>query len=176
VGASVELVGRIGEMSKQAKRNMDLSDEERERRSKLAKDLAKKGKFGGNQKGSGRPKKERAQKHVAEKIKEDGEKIYRALMAALSSDSPSVKLKAALALLEIETKETELQIKEEQRLYENMDRDKLLELIQKRMEQLEKENGINVSEIIVGTARESGRERVKESVTTDGRALPPGSE
>jgi hypothetical protein len=134
---------------------MELSDAERKRRSELAKSLHKKGRFGGAQKGSGRPKKERAQEAVAEMVKEDATEIYKAMKAALKSDSPSVRLKAALAMLEIETKEEEFKIKKEQREFDNLSKEKMLELIQERVKQL-KDQGfdINMLEVIEGQAAE----------------------
>lgn len=131
---------------------MNITPEESKRRSDLAKNLNKKGVFGGSQPGAGRPKKDRAQEHVADKIREEGESIFKALKAALNAESPTIRLKAALAMLDIETKEAEFKIKEEQRQYKNMGRDALLELIKKRIELLEGQ-GITV-ETIIGHAEE----------------------
>ena len=142
----------------EAKRQYNISEEDRIRRSELAKKLNADGKFGGKQRGSGRPKKERAQETVSDKISEEGENIFAALKSALKAESPTIKLKAALAMLEIETKETELQIQEEQREYNNMSKDKLLELIQERLKQLGKAGaeipGLEVSNVIEGAAEE----------------------
>src|SRR5438552_18397514 len=110
------------------KRKMELSEEEKKRRSELAKSLHKDGKFGGIQKGAGRPRKQRASEVVAEGVREDGNKILKALREALSSKSPSIKLKAALAMLQIERDESEFKIKEEQREYDSMGKEALLEL------------------------------------------------
>lgn len=118
------------------KRKLDIDETESKRRSDLAKRLHAEGKFGGKQKGSGRPKKERAQEQVAAQIKEEGDNIMKALRAALKSDSPSVKLKAALAMLEIESKEEEFQMRREDRMYDNYSRDKLIELITGKIKQL----------------------------------------
>jgi hypothetical protein len=122
---------------------MQLSDEERERRSKLAKRLHSAGRFGGVQKGSGRPRKERAQEQVAERVREDADEIYKALKASLKSSSPSIKLKAALAMLDIETKEEEFKIKEEQRQFDNLSKDRMLEMIAERIAEL-KEQGMEI--------------------------------
>lgn len=134
---------------------MQLSDEERKRRSELAKSMHKRGKFGGVQKGSGRPRKQRAQEIVAEKIREEADAIFASLKQALKSDAPSVKLKAALAMLDIETKEQELKIKEETRQFENLGKEKMLELISERIKSL-KEQGIDLTalDIIEGSAIE----------------------
>lgn len=134
---------------------MQLSEEERQRRSELAKKLHAEKKFGGNQKGSGRPKKERAQEAVAEKVREEASEIFRALKAALKSNSPSVRLKAALAMLEIETKEEEYKIKEEQRQFDNLSKERMLELIEERIKVL-KEQGVEIPGLkaIEGSATE----------------------
>lgn len=115
---------------------MNLSPEERLRRSEQAKKQVAEGKLGGKQKGQGRPKQARAQEHVAAEIRNDAQKIISALRSALKAESPSIKLKAALAMLEIERSETDYQDHQEQRKYDNMDRGKILELIEKRIAQL----------------------------------------
>lgn len=121
---------------------MELSPEERKRRSDLAKKLAEEGKIGGKQKGAGRPKKERAQEQVAKKIRDEGDAIFRALKSALSSDSGATKLKAALAMLDIEMREVDYKAKEIQRVYDNLDRQQMLDLARERIALL-KERGIN---------------------------------
>lgn len=153
-------------------KKLQLSEKEIQRRKDLARKLREEGKFGGAQRGSGRPKGKRASEIVAEGIREDATKILSALRVALKSNSPTVKLKAALAMLDIEAKETSLQLKEEKQAYENMSRDKLLELIGERFKQLEKE-GVNVEAIILGRV---GREGTENIIEADGRALPSGEE
>jgi thioredoxin-like negative regulator of GroEL len=123
--------------TKTKKRKMNLSPEERLRRSEQAKKQVAEGKIGGKQKGAGRPKTKRAQEHVAEKIRDDAEAIYKALKAALQAESDQTKLKAALAMLDIETKESDHKMKEEQRAYDNMDRENLTRLIKEKLAQLE---------------------------------------
>jgi hypothetical protein len=121
------------------KRNYTISEEERKRRSERAKAQVAKGQLGGKQKGAGRPKKQRAQEHVAERIKEEGDSIFKALKDALKSESASIKLKAALAMLEVENKEEDFQRKEQDRMYDELDRAQLIELLHTRIADLEKE-------------------------------------
>jgi hypothetical protein len=130
---------------------LDIDEAERQRRSKLAKELHKKGVFGGKQRGAGRPKKDRAQEHVAEAVRDEAENIVKALKAALNSGQPSTRLKAALAMLDIEQREHEFVMRQEQRAYDNLSREALLELIAQRIAQLNKA-GVNFD--MEGTATE----------------------
>lgn len=108
---------------------MPISEEERQRRRDLARKLNKDGKFGGVQPGSGRPKKARAQEVVADRIAQEGDTIFLALEDALSSDSPSIKLKAALAMLEIEGKEVEHKRREDVGEFNDKTKDELIAFI-----------------------------------------------
>lgn len=153
-------------MAQPKKRSYNISEEERQRRSERAKQLVKQGKIGGVQKGAGRPKKERASEVVAEKIREDGERIYRALRKALNSKSDSVALKAALAMIQIEREEEEYQAKEEQRMYENLSREKLLEMVGQHIKKLE-ESGIDVRNLIKTQVTDD------EGNPLEGEVLPP---
>lgn len=153
-------------MAQPKKRSYNISEEERQRRSERARQLVKQGKIGGVQKGAGRPKKERASEVVAEKIREDGERIYRALRKALNSKSDSVALKAALAMIQIEREEEEYQAKEEQRMYENLSREKLLEMVGQHIKKLE-ESGIDVKKLIKTQVTDD------EGNSLEGEVLPP---
>lgn len=153
-------------MAQPKKRSYNISEEERKRRSERARQLVKQGKIGGVQKGAGRPKKERASEVVAEKIREDGERIYRALRKALNSKSDSVALKAALAMIQIEREEEEYQAKEEQRMYENLSREKLLEMVGQHIKKLE-ESGIDVRNLIKTQVTDD------EGNPLEGEVLPP---
>lgn len=155
------------------RKKYEITPAERLRRSEAAKALHAEGKIGGAQKGAGRPRKQRAQEVVAEGIRDDGDKILKALREALKDKSNTTKLKAALAMLEIESKETELKIKEEQRTYDNMSKDKLLELAFERIQQL-KEQGIDVGEVIQGRARESGSGTTQTTSVDPGHTLSTG--
>lgn len=155
---------------------MNISAEESKRRSELAKKLHEGGKFGGVQKGAGRPKTKRATEAVAEAAKEDAHKIVKKLRGLMNSNSDAIALKALLAYLDIESKESDRQIKEQQRQYENLSRDKLLEMIGERFEQLRAE-GVDIEGILFEKAtRGAGRERVEKPLEGNGRALPSGEE
>lgn len=129
---------------------MKLTEEERKRRSEAAKSNPK---FGGAVKGSGRPKKDRASKYVADAAKDKAEKILKAIEDGLKADSHSTRLKAALAWLDIEKQEEELRIKEDKIAFESASREQLLEIIEKRFKQLE-EAGVKLPFTIEGSAEE----------------------
>lgn len=157
-----------------AKREYNISEEDRIRRSELARKLNRDGKFGGKQRGAGRPKKQRAQETVAEKIGKEGDSIFTALKSALNSESPSIKLKAALAMLDIETKEEQLQMQEEQRMYDNLSKEKLLELVQQRLIQLGKSGAQIPGLRFDGIIEELDGRRIETDIIESGRTLPSG--
>lgn len=105
-----------------AKRDFKVSDEERARRSELAKQLHSKvvdpttGRraFGGRQPGAGRPRRVRAAELVAEEAKKSATEIVSALKDALDAGNPaSIRVNAAKTWLEIENREADLQLKED---------------------------------------------------------------
>jgi len=148
-------------MADKKPRKMNISDEERERRRQNALELRAQGKLGGAQKGAGRPKKDRAQTAVAEKVKEDGDKIYKTLAYLLLNGSDAVRLKSALAMLEIEAKENDIQMKEAEKDYENKSRDDLLLMLKERFETL-RESGVDIDGIIMGRAKEISASVINE--------------
>jgi hypothetical protein len=133
-------------------KELEITEEERERRRKLAQELHKKGKFGGAQPGAGRKRKPRAQERVAADIAKRHREIIAALDDALTNGNAPTRLKAALAMLDIESKEHELQRKDEEHKYNNMAREQILELVRERLKQLE-DQGLSVTDIIEGKAR-----------------------
>ncbi len=138
--------------SKPPRKKMELTEAQRKERSDRAKALHEKGVFGGAQKGAGRPSK-RAQSQVVDGIRQEGENIFKALKAALKDDSNTVKLKAALAMLEIERAEEKQIAADENRRYENMSKELLLEALKERVQEL-KGSGINIEELLIGKAKE----------------------
>ena len=123
-------------------------------RSENAKKLVAEGKLGGARKGSGRPKKERAQTVVAEKVRDhQAQNIYTTLVDVMNNGKPGEQLKAALALLEIESKEHAIQSREEERMYDNRTKEQLVELAMKRLKLLEKQ-GFDVGSFLEGKAEE----------------------
>lgn len=108
---------------------MAFSDEERQRRSKRAKELVASGKIGGPRPGAGRPRKKRASEFVAEQAREEAQLIVDAYKSALQEGKPdSIRLQAANAWLAVEHKEAELELKEQKEL-EDMPRDQLVATI-----------------------------------------------
>lgn len=102
----------------------NLSDEERERRRQLARELhaqvdpdTGRRRFGGSQPGSGRPRKVRAAELVAEEAQKEARNIAKVLKEAIEPNQPiTVRVAAAKQWIEIENKEAELQLKEDREL------------------------------------------------------------
>lgn len=108
--------------------SLDLTEEERQRRSELAKKMHAEGKFGGAQPGSGRPRKRRATEVINEKIEKDAELIYYRLKESLDSDSEANKLKAIQIMLETAKTEMDYQQKEKRNL-DDLSEEDLIQLI-----------------------------------------------
>lgn len=136
------------------RKKLQVSEQERKRRSELAKKLNKEGKFGGKQEGAGRPAKQRAQEIVAEKIQAEANNIFKALKAALTDEkAPSIRLKAALEMLNIEQREYDYKAREENRLYDNLSKEALLKLIVQRFAELEAA-GVDIPYDFEGSAKD----------------------
>lgn len=115
---------------------LNISDEERQRRSELAKRLHAKGQFGGRQPGAGRPRKKRAAEIVAEAAVDLADDMVASFRDGMSPKQPaSVRIKAATELLKIEHSEAELKIKENQQL-DGMSNEQLVALIAERFGRL----------------------------------------
>ena len=113
----------------------DLTPQERERRSELAKKLNAEGKFGGREYGKlgGRPRKPRVSALVAEEASANAQAIVDVFKDAIDkSQDIRVRLKAASEWMNIEVNEEELRIKEERAL-EGMQRDQLIGEVAKRV-------------------------------------------
>lgn len=116
------------------KRKLNLSDEERQRRSEAAKKRHEEGRLGGSEFGSlgGRPKKKRATEVMAEGIAGMGEEMLGVLKDAMDEQNPhSIRLKAVEAATKIEEKEARLQMDEEEHLRE-MGHDALVDAVAKK--------------------------------------------
>jgi hypothetical protein len=162
-----------GKETKERKK-MELSPEEKKRRSELAKKLHEEGKFGGPQKNAGRPKKDRAQEVVAEKIRDSGNEIFNALKSALESDSPSVKLKAALAMLDVENSEVEHQRKEAKEDFEDATKEELIQFIIPKLKEFV-EAGLIPAGFVAGVGgNESERVETNSIATTSVVEEEPG--
>jgi len=115
----------------------EYTEEERLRRSELAKSLHEKGVFGGAQPGAGRPPvKKRAMALVAEEAEKNAKQIVEAFKAGIDPSQPAtVRVNSAREWLQVERHETELQIKEGAQLDEMSAKD-LYDLIRAKMGRL----------------------------------------
>jgi hypothetical protein len=126
---------------------MQISDEERERRSRMARELHSKGKFGGKQPGSGRPKKKRASEIVAEQARAEAENIIEVFRESIRPDNPaSVRLNAAREWLKIEQSEADLQLREERQL-DGLSTTQLVEMIMGRLSRVQEFGGVLPEEL-----------------------------
>jgi hypothetical protein len=126
---------------------MQISDEERKRRSQMARELHAQGKFGGRQPGSGRPKKKRASEIVAEQARVEAENIIEVFRDSIRSDNPaSVRLNAAREWLKIEQSEADLQLREERQL-EGLSTNQLVEMIMGRLTRVQEFGGVLPEEL-----------------------------
>lgn len=118
----------------------DLPQEERERRRKLSEAATAKHEqiadpetgrrvFGGPQPGSGRPRKQRVAERVAELAQGDRQKeVVDALFSGLNrKNSSDVRRRTAEAIVRIEHKERELQMKEDE--FSEKPKDELIEYL-----------------------------------------------
>jgi hypothetical protein len=122
---------------------MPISEEERERRSKLAKELNNRGDFGGAGMGQGRKKKQTANEKAALEAARNGQKIVDAILHTLENGKTGEKLKAAALWLEIEAREVERNDKKKQHELDVASKDDLIKYIVGQMAQL-KQQGIEV--------------------------------
>jgi hypothetical protein len=125
------------------KKPINISEEERKRRSDRAKALNKKGKFGGPNQGQGRKKQTTANEKAAEEASRNAHKIIEAILDALENGKPAEKLKAAQLWLEIEAKETDRQERKEFSQLENASKDELIKYVLDKMLELQN-RGIKV--------------------------------
>lgn len=127
---------------------MELSLEERERRSEQAKALVASGKFGGPQPGSGRPRKKRAAEIVAEQVSAEGQTIFDRLMEIVRDGTHSNTISAARELMSIEDREAARNEREDEKIDE-MHRDQLIALVVGQLKELS-ERGV-IPDIIDGS-------------------------
>lgn len=125
------------------KKAINITEEERKRRSERAKALHKKGKFGGPNQGQGRKKQTTANERAAEEASRNAHKIIEAILDALENGKPSEKLKAAQLWLEIEAKETDRKERKEVSQLENASKDELIKYVLDKMLELQN-RGIKV--------------------------------
>lgn len=108
---------------------LNLSDEERERRSKAMKLSNAQGKTGAEYgKLGGRPRKKRANEVAADKIREKGEMIANKLLNHIENGDPKISLEAIKHAHFIDESERKIEIEEEVR-YEQLKHAELAELL-----------------------------------------------
>ncbi len=109
----------------------EISPAERKRRSEQAKKMHAEGKLGGAGRGQGRPRKKRANERIADEVSKRHKEISESLFGILTDDKTSnnVKMKAALALLDIENKETDRQERTSGKDFESATREQILAYI-----------------------------------------------
>lgn len=124
-------------MAKKTKKiKMQISDEERERRSRAAKELVTQGKLGGRQPGAGRPRVKRASEIVAEHASKKAKDIVEALDDALAENQPaSIRMQAAKTYIEIENQSVKLNMEEERHI-EDMQTSDLISYVESMITQL----------------------------------------
>jgi hypothetical protein len=105
------------------------SPERIEKQRELAKRLVEEGKFGGANRGQGRPRKPRASEKVAELVAGDGKRIYDRLMSILENGTDSNSILAVRELRAIEENERKIVDQEEEQAIENLKKDQLLALV-----------------------------------------------
>lgn len=114
--------------------------------------------FGGAQPGSGRPKKKRVAKMIAERAQEkESKRIMDALFKKLDSDDDRVSLRAVEAIARIEAKEEELQQKEQE--LDDKPKDQLIAGLAEVLTRLDKAGeldalGLKKPDFVDGTAEE----------------------
>jgi hypothetical protein len=135
-----------------------VSEEERQRRSELAKQLnstphpddPNRRKFGGPQPGSGRPKTKRASTMVAEKAAQHADEIVKAFRRGVNSQDERTAVMAAERWVNLEQKEASIQMEEEKHI-EDLDRGELVRMLAEGFAKLQSA-GVHVMELPMADA------------------------
>lgn len=133
--------------------SMQITPEERQRRSELAKKLHAEGKFGGPGRGQGRPRNRRASEVAAEKISAEGEMIADRLIEIIREGGLSISRAAIMDAMKIEEQERSIAAQENEQI-NAMKRDELLAHVVAQLEALQA-SGV-IPDVIEGTAVELG--------------------
>lgn len=118
---------------------LQLSDEERKRRSERARALNKEGKLGGPNMGQGRKKKMKANEKVAEEASRHSQKIIDRLLEVIENGSHSNTLKAIEMWLRIEADETAKKEGQKQSELESKSKDELIKYVVEQFVSLQKQ-------------------------------------
>ena len=136
---------------------INLTDEQREARSKRMRELNESGKAGAAYgKLGGRPKKIRVTDVALEEIRKKGKELANQLMElALEDESSKIRLDTIKHIHNLEEQDRKIQVEEEVR-YDQLKRDDLLELVIGNLFELVTSGEIALSDIIDGEATEIG--------------------
>ena len=117
-------------------KQINITDEERERRRQNAFELKEKGLIGPQfGKLGGRPKKPRASETIAEEVSKQGEAIFERLIDIVKDGKNAEAINAAMALLKVEEQERKI-IETEVINLEQAKRNELLEFLSKGLQEL----------------------------------------
>ena len=145
------------------KKKRDLSPEQREKLSRLAKERHAQGKFGGKEFGKlgGRPRKDRAAKRVAEAAQDDANarRIIEVFRDAIEDDQPmGTRLRGAELWLQVEREEAKVSLQEESAEAKQHSREELIAILSEKLmsgptaeilrRSIEPETGIVDAEVI----------------------------
>src|SRR5689334_4196708 len=114
---------------------MELTEEERKRRSLQARENFAAGKFGGPQPGSGRPRKKRISEVIADQVDDEAQTFFDRLMTIVRSGTDSNAITAARELISISEKEAARRDREDDKI-DDMHRDQLLLLVAMQFKEL----------------------------------------
>lgn len=130
---------------------MDISDEERLRRSERMRQLHAEGRAGAEfGKLGGRPKKPRMSEIVAEKAREDAEAFYQRLKEiGLYDESSMASIQAIRQVREMEEQERKIEVEQEVR-YEQLKRAELEQIVIGNLFELIRTGAIDFEEVIDG--------------------------
>lgn len=108
--------------------DMQLTPEERKRRSELAKRLHAEGRFGGAGRGQGRPRQRRASEVAAERVAQEANILVDRMMEIVKNGGFAVSRQAIMDLFKLEEQERLTSVKESEKI-DDLKRDELLELV-----------------------------------------------
>jgi len=146
-------------------KQVNISDEERERRRERMMQLHAEGRAGPEYgKMGGRPRKPRASEQIAEKVVEDAEAFYQRLKEIGLEGGEKNAVGAILALLKIEEQERKIVVQQEEKI-DQLRREDLLELVATQLRELTEAGTLPVIEagpITIGDAEVVRDERPTE--------------
>jgi hypothetical protein len=130
--------------------SLQISEEERLRRSERMKQLHAEGRAGAEYgKLGGRPRKKRASEYAAEKAAEKGKEIWERLISIVESDNDKTALDAIKHIYALEEQERKVEVEEEVR-YEQLKHADLAELVIANLFELVRTGQVDLGEIIDG--------------------------